>query len=198
MANSFLKNLAFVISYLSSDSLSYSKLYENFRSKPQDFIQTNRRKQHILKYTVTSDSVTQFNSVIILNYLSHLNKAAITSSFGSEFLSAGIREILFVQLFIWQFLLRTLESSRGKGPHVSCGNKLFRCVSPHFSKISHIYVVKRVVLSNEIQLPLSVLVCLWLMTLNSSSGIRNKMSCFRPRSSETSCGDSRGVPGLFN
>ena len=36
------------------------------------------------------------------------------------------------------------------------------------------------------------------MTLNSSSGIRDKMSCFRPRSSETSCCDSRGVPGLFN
>ena len=38
----FFKNLASVISYLSSDSLRYSNLFENFKTKPQDSIQCNR------------------------------------------------------------------------------------------------------------------------------------------------------------
>ena len=67
-----------------------------------------------------------------------------------------------------------------------------------FSTISHIYVVKRIILLAVIQLPLSVLVCLWLITLNSWSSICNKMSCFLSHSLETSCGDSWGVSGLFN
>ena len=39
----FFKNLASVISYLSSDSLRYSNLYEHFKTKLQDSIQCNRR-----------------------------------------------------------------------------------------------------------------------------------------------------------
>ena len=54
----FFKNLASAISYLSSDSLRYSNLYEHFRTKLQESIQCNRRWQHILKYTVTGDSAT--------------------------------------------------------------------------------------------------------------------------------------------
>ena len=37
------KNLAYVILYLSSDSLRYSNLYEQFRTEPQDSIRCNRR-----------------------------------------------------------------------------------------------------------------------------------------------------------
>ena len=74
------------------------------------------------------------------------------------------------------------------------------CVTCHliFPTISHIYVVKRVILLPVIHMSLSVLVCLWFITLNSWSGIRNKKSCFQSRSTETSFGDSRGVSGLFN
>ena len=127
----FFKNLASFISYLSSDSLHYSNLYEHFKTKLQDSIWCNWRKHHTLKYTVTT--VTLFNCVIILNCFSLRNKAAITSPFGSEFWSVGIREILSAHLSLWKFLFRTLESSCGKGPRGFWGNKLLRYVSPHFS-----------------------------------------------------------------
>ena len=67
-----------------------------------------------------------------------------------------------------------------------------------FPTISCIYVVKRVILLAVIHMSLSVLICLWLITVNSWSGIRNKKSCFQSRTSETSFRDSRGVSGLFN
>ena len=46
------KNLAYVISYLNSDSLRYLNLYEQFRTKPQDSIQLCHYPELLLSFLI--------------------------------------------------------------------------------------------------------------------------------------------------